>query len=284
MKKLTLSTLLSTKIDRLNKKVSTLHYIGTDPSLFDSQPIVAIVGTRKPTPYGKAVTEQLADGLARAGITIVSGNAMGVDAIAQKSALQAGGRVISVIPSGLDVIYPATNRTLAKNICDGGGAVISEFGLGHTPTRYDFLHRNRIIAALSDIVLIPEAAEKSGSLNTAKHAFDMNIPLAAVPGPITSTMSSGTNALLKDGAKVVRAIEDVLEILGVTRAKQTSMNLEGNSAAETAVLHAINNGIFDIHEIQTETKLSTADFQMAVTMLEVAGRIKTADVGTLRII
>lgn len=284
MKKLVLSAHLQTKLDRLKKKAGELQYLGSDLSTLENQRIVAIVGTRKPTPYGKTVTEQLAEGLARAGVSVISGNAMGVDVIAQKAALGAGGRVVAVVPSGLDNIYPATNRPHAKAVIENGGTVISEFEAGHVPTRYDFLHRNRIIAALSDLVLIPEAAEKSGSLNTAKHALEMKIPIGAVPGPVTSNLSSGTNKLLKDGAHVIRNADDVLELLGMDKAQQTSLNLQGASPAESAILKAISEGIVEPYEIQIRAGISTTDFQIAVTVLEVQGRLTSTSVGTLRLL
>ena len=281
MKELTLTPHLKKKLRRLAKEPEKLYCAG-DPAILEGHTIVAIVGTRKPTPYGKAMTTKLAGDLAKAGVIIASGNAIGVDVIAQKAALDNDGKVISVLPSGLDNIYPATNRRVAEQIRETSGLLISEYKPGHNPTRYDFLHRNRLIAAMSDLVIVVEAAEKSGSLNTAKHAKDIKMPIAAVPGNVTSPMSSGTNALLKEGAHLVRSAEDVLKILGISpSAKQTLLNLEGDDEIQTRILQSISSGIADPHEIQTQANISATEFQVAVTMLEVNGRIATNDLGQL---
>jgi DNA processing protein len=285
MKKLTLNEQFSTKLNRLPLKVEQLFYMGSDLSEFTDSPIVAIVGTRKPTPYGKTVTEELASKLARAGVVIISGNALGIDVIAQKAAIAAGGSVISVVPSDLNHIYPATNRPFVDKIIATGGTLLSEHESNVQPMAHEFLDRNRIIAALSDIVIIPEAAERSGSLNTAKHAKQIGVAIGAVPGQVTSTLSSGTNKLLKDGAHIIRNADDVLELLNIDKSQQqTSLNLTGDNDAQTAVLKAVQSGIVDPQEIQSETNLSPQDYMTAVTMLEVSGRVTTTDLGTLRLL
>jgi DNA processing protein len=174
---------------------------------------------------------------------------------------------------------------VAEQIIKQGGTILTEFGPGHNPMAHDFLDRNRIIAALSDIVIIPEAAERSGSLNTARHAKEMGVPIGAVPGQVTSSMSSGTNKLLKDGAHIIRNVEDILELLHIdTSQRQMTLNLEGDNDAQTAVLLAVSEGIVDPHEIQIKTQLPATEFQMAVTMLEVQGRLTSTDLGTLRLL
>jgi len=174
-------------------------------------PAVALVGTRKPTPYGKAVAERLAEDLASRGIVIVSGLALGIDACAHGGALK-GGRTVAVLGSGLDVMYPRHNRRLADAI-SGNGAVVSEFPLGTEPLAYNFPRRNRIIAGLSQAVVVVEAAEQSGSLITAQLALDEGREIAAVPGNITSGVSRGTHQLLRLGAKLVESWVDVAEEL-----------------------------------------------------------------------
>jgi len=281
MNKLTLTEPFHKKLSRLPNKVGDLTYLGADLASYDDLSIVAIVGTRKPTPYGKMMTEKLASELTRAGVIIVSGNALGIDVIAQSSALKAGGRVISVLPSGLDNIYPATNRAVAEKITKSGGTLITEFEPGHVPMAHDFLHRNRIVAALSDLVIIPEAAARSGSLNTANHAMNMQIPVCVVPGNVTSPMSGGTNQLLKVGAHVVTETEDILRLLGIdSKSKQTQLNLVGETPAETIILEKISLGVADAETLQTETNLSTVEFQSAMTMLEVQGRIAQNSLGS----
>ena len=282
MKILKLNSLLKKKLNRLKKAVGELHYMGVDLNLLGDKPIVAIVGSRKPTPYGKQVTEQLAKELSRAGVIIISGLAFGVDIIAHKAVLQVGGETIAVLPSGLNNIYPASHARFAQQITDKG-SVISECSDDHTPRSYDFLERNRIIAALSDLIIIPEATEKSGSLNTAKHAKSMNIPICAVPGPINSPLSAGTNLLIKQGAKLITSSKDVLELLNINPVT-VQMSLIGGNDTETLVLQTIAGGIQDVSLIGRETKLSTLDIQTSLTMLEISGQVRQDAVGAWHII
>jgi DNA processing protein len=194
--------------------------------------------------------------------------------------LSAGGRTIAVVATGLDNIGPATNRPIAKKITENNGTIISEYETGHSPRLYDFLHRNRIIAALSDIVIIPEAAEKSGSLNTAKHAKQLGIQVAAFPGNITSPMSGGTNHLLKNGAHTITNASDVLKILNIdASSNQVSLDLTGDTPEETVLLQKLALGFNDSTTLQHETLLNTVEFQTAATMLEVQGRIKQDETG-----
>jgi DNA processing protein len=281
MNKLVLTESFQIKLSRLSASVGDLTYSGADFASYEGLPVVAIVGTRKPTPYGKMMTEKLAEELARAGVVVVSGNALGVDEIAQSSALKANGRVIAVLPSGLDNIYPATNKPVTDRILKANGTLLTEFEPGHIPMAHDFLHRNRIVAALSDLVVIPEAAARSGSLNTAKHAMNMRIPVCVVPGNVTSPMSSGTNQLLKQGAHAVTETADILRLLGIdVESKQTQLNLIGETPEETIILEKIGLGITDSESLQAQTALSTIEFQSAITMLEVAGRIAQNSLGS----
>ncbi len=274
MKKLTLSEPFKPKLDRLPVKVGDLSYLGEDLSTFKDKPIVAIVGTRKPTPYGKMMTQKLAEDLARAGVVIISGLALGIDGLAHESALKAKGLTIAVSPGGLNKIYPATNKPIADKILANHSTIISEYPADHQPRKVEFLERNRIIAALSDLVIIPEAAVGSGSLNTAKHAKEMNIPICVVPGNVTSPMSSGTNNLLKEGAHAITEATDVLKMLGLSNLNdQLKLDLVGDSPQETIILQKIALGYTDGVELQIETLLSTVEFQSAVTMLEVQGII-----------
>jgi DNA processing protein len=174
-------------------------------------PAVALVGTRKPTPYGKAVAERLAEDLAARGVVIVSGMALGIDGCAHGGALK-GGRTVAVLGSGLNVIYPRHHRRLADKIAESG-AIVSEFPLDTEPFQANFPRRNRVIAGMSQAVVVVEAAEKSGSLITAQLALDEGREVAAVPGNITSPTSRGTHQLLRHGAKLVESWEDVAEEL-----------------------------------------------------------------------
>ncbi len=174
-------------------------------------PAVAIVGTRRPSPYGRAVAGKLAEDLASRGVVIVSGLALGIDSIAHWGALKTG-RTVAVLGSGLDNMYPKQNRKLSQKIAERG-AVVSEFPLDAPPLAFHFPLRNRIISGLAQAVIVVEAAVKSGSLITAQMALDQNREVMAVPGNVTSELSRGTNGLIKAGAKLVTDWEDVAEEL-----------------------------------------------------------------------
>ncbi len=171
---------------------------------------VAIVGSRKTTPYGKWMTEKMGQELARHGITIVSGMARGIDSHAHWGALSGGGRTIAVLGSGVDVVYPPENRNLYKRIIDQG-AVLSEFPMGSPPEGGHFPKRNRIISGLSIGVVVVQAGMESGSLITANYALEQGREVFAVPGNVGSDSSRGTHQLIKDGAKLVESSEDILE-------------------------------------------------------------------------
>ena len=180
-------------------------------ALSDAQEIMlAVVGTRTPSTYGRVVTENLCAELAERGITIVSGLARGIDTIAHRTALKAGGRTIAVLGSGVDVVYPPENRALARKIREGG-ALISEFPLGTQPEAPNFPRRNRIIGGMTVGTLVVEAGERSGALITAQLALEQNRDVFAVPGNITSEKSRGTNRLIKQGAKLVESAQDILD-------------------------------------------------------------------------
>jgi DNA processing protein len=173
---------------------------------------VAIVGSRQCTTYGRRIAERLAGGLARAGYTIVSGLARGIDGVAHRAALQAGGRTIAVLANGLSRIYPPEHRGLADEVA-AAGAVLSESAMGIGPLAPLFPARNRIISGLAQAVILVEAAERSGALITARHAAEQGRTAFAVPGPVDSEASGGTNRLIRDGAILCRGVEDVLEEL-----------------------------------------------------------------------
>jgi DNA processing protein len=173
---------------------------------------IAIVGTRVPSHYGRLMSERFSKELIEHKFTIVSGLARGIDTVAHKEALNSHGRTIAVLGSGIDQIYPPENRKLAREISDNG-AVISEYPLGTLPDAVHFPRRNRIISGLSYGVLIIEAGIKSGALITAFHALEQNREVFAIPGPINSAKSSGTNKLIKEGAKLVQGMQDILQEL-----------------------------------------------------------------------
>lgn len=242
-------------------------------------PRVAIVGTRKPSSYGREVTERLATDLAQAGVIIISGLALGVDSIAQTAALNAGGTVIGVVTSELPDIAPRSNRGLAENIIKQGGAVLSEWmrGDGMKIRKWSFLQRNRLVSGLADAIIITEAAERSGTLNTAAYALEQGRDVFVVPGNITSPLSAGCNNLLLQGANPALSAKDVLDAIAPTwkstQPTQCALPI-GSTPAEIAIAQLIKNGIRNGDELQKQSGLSAADFATALTMLEINGVIK----------
>ncbi|BDV44067.1 DNA polymerase [Geotalea uraniireducens] len=176
------------------------------------EPAVAMVGSRRASSYGRTVTERLAEDLARHGVTVVSGMARGVDTAAHRGALRGGGRTVGVLGCGVDLVYPPENAELFREV-ERHGALVSEFPLGTPPLAENFPRRNRIISGICRGVLVVEAAEQSGSLITARLALDQGREVFAIPGNITSGASRGTNALIREGAKLVAGVEDILEEL-----------------------------------------------------------------------
>jgi DNA processing protein len=175
------------------------------------------VGSRRPSPYGEAVAEQLAADLARAGVIVISGLALGIDAAAHRGALVGGGVTVAVMGTGVDIVYPAAHSRLAEEILAAGGALVSQFPDGTTPRRHNFPARNWTMATLSDAVVVVEAAERSGALITAEAALDLHKEVMAVPGSVFSPLSVGTHCLIRDGAALVQNARDVLAALGATQ-------------------------------------------------------------------
>lgn len=218
-------------IDAIVLMPKRLYYIGTLPE--HRLPTVAIVGTRKPTAYGTEVTAKIAGDLARRGVVIISGMALGIDAIAHRAALEAGGTTIAVQANGLDKLTPATNRQLGEDIIKRGGAIISEYEPNVPARDFQFLERNRIVSGLADAVLITEAAARSGTLNTAKHALEQGKEVFVVPGNITSPLSAGCNSLLKQGATPVTCAEDILEVVAPELLQPQTQLALGDNALQT---------------------------------------------------
>lgn len=249
-----------------------LYYIG-EP-LESYLPAVTIVGTRKVTTYGKDVTYKLAYDLAKLGITIVSGLALGVDGVAHQGALDAGGRTIAVLAGGLDEITPSSHRNLAISILKKHGTIISEYPPGTPSLKQNFIARNRIVSALSDMVVITESAESGGSLATARFALEQNKLFGVVPGNITSSQSVGTNNLLKSGATPITSAKDVFDALGLQSTAKAREEVFGETKEEQIIIDIMKEGITELDEIQTRSKLEPAIFSQSITMLEISGKIK----------
>ncbi len=233
---------------------------------------VAIVGSRRMSDYGKQITTAFGRELAEGSITIVSGLAIGVDAQAHRAALEAGGLCLAVLPSPLNNVVPATNRHLAEQIVQSGGALISQYPPGSEVHKGNFVARNELVAALSNVLLIPEAAEKSGSLHTAKFAIHMQTEVRAVPGNITSPLSAGTNGLLRAGeAGVATSAQDVFQALGITT--PTKQLPRGDTPAEQQLLDLLASGVHDGEALLQMSQQSVAVFNQTLTMLEITGKV-----------
>lgn len=261
----------------LNDRLGTIHHapsqlwhIGDLPK--NLPPAVAIIGTRQPTDYGRHVTQLLAHGLAKAGVTIVSGLAYGVDACAHQAAIDAGGKTIAVLAGGLHRIYPRSHEQLAKDIVASGGTLISEHPPGFEAKRYDFLKRNRLISALSDVVLVTEATERSGTFSTVAHAIEQHKDIAAVPGPITSLFSAGCHTLLSQGAHFTTSPNDILQLLGIDPQKSLP-EVRADTPQQQQILTLIREGVHDAELLQQKTKLDTPEFLQQLTILQLQGHI-----------
>ncbi|MGB4762757.1 MAG: DNA-processing protein DprA [Candidatus Saccharimonas sp.] len=252
-----------------------LCYIGELPK--QRAPTLAVVGTRKPTAYGKAVTTQLVSALARRGVVIVSGLALGVDALAHQATLDAGGTTIAVLPGPVSHIQPATNRGLAEQIIRSGGAIMSERSDAdeYVIGPWSFLERNRIVAGISDAILITEANARSGTLNTAMHALDQGKEVFVVPGNITSPQSSGCNALIRQGATPVTSAEDILAVLIPKEQSVQAQLALGANTTETAILEQLRAGVSDGEEMQRNTGIDARELSTALTMLEITGTVRS---------
>jgi DNA processing protein len=257
-------------ISSIAKNPKRLWYVGNLPE--ERLPTVAIVGTRKPTAYGREVAHKLAYELAARGVVIVSGLALGIDGIAHRGALEASGTTIAVMAGGLDRIHPTTHRSLAIDIITNGGALISEYEAGQTAYPSNFIARNRIVSGISDVILVIEASANSGTIHTAGFALEQGRTVMAVPGNITSSVSIGCNNLIKSGATPVTDVADILVELGLTDA-QTILPL-GDSREEQTILRLMAEGLRDGEDIQKQSGLAPALFSQTLTMLEISGKIR----------
>ena len=263
--------------------------------------VVAIVGARRNTRYGEEVAYKMAYELAKKGVIIVSGMAFGIDSIAHRGCLDAGGTTIAVLGTAIDHIYPTQHKPLAREIVEKGGAVVSEYAprgislkVSLAPGEYidkftgerliepkvSFLHRNRLVSGLADIVVVVEAAEKSGSLNTAAHALEQGKEVFAVPGNITNPYSQGCNKLIRQGANPYTGPDDLLRLLFPEdyikkHQKSAQMLLFGDTDAETAILQALSSGVQNGEDIMQIAGLSVPEFNEATTLLEIKGQIRS---------
>jgi DNA processing protein len=252
-------------------------------------PRVAIVGSRRPSPYGEAVAEQLAADLARAGVVVVSGLALGCDAAAHRGALVGGGVTVAVMGTGVDIVYPAAHFRLAEEIVAAGGALVSQFPNGTSPRRQNFPARNVTLAALSDVVVVVEAVQGSGALITAEAALDLHKEVMAVPGSIFSPLSVGTHALIRDGAGLVQNARDVLAALGIGREvlddplgapKRFGFGLPAER--DGILLHLSDVLAVSTAELARKLHLPVAEVLGRLTSLELDGAVRRHGAGYVR--
>lgn len=238
-----------------------------------AEPAVAIVGARVCSGYGRSVARTLAGGIAEAGAVVVSGLARGIDGEAHRGALAVAGKTIAVLGCGVDRDYPAAHAELARAIVAGGGLVVSEYEPGVEPAPWRFPARNRVIAGLAAATVVVEARERSGALITADFALEDGREVLVVPGEITSSLSAGANALLRQGATPVTCVADVLEAIGLEpRAASGSASAPADPSA-AAILAAVAEGAASADELVRMTGLSAGEVATALTLLELAGAV-----------
>ncbi|TFG46793.1 MAG: DNA-protecting protein DprA [Dehalococcoidia bacterium] len=236
---------------------------------------IAVVGTRKPTIYGRQVTEELVAGLTGSGLTICSGLARGIDTIAHQTALNNGGRTLAVLGSGVNVIYPSENTALAKRIIENG-ALISECAIDAGPRAENFPRRNRILSGLTLGTLVTEAGRSSGALITADNALEQNREVFAVPGSILSAQSAGANRLIQQGAKLVRQTSDIIDELNMesVAGQLEFKELLPENDMEKQLLKCLSAEPVHIDEVCRVSRLPTAAVSSTLAMMELKGMIK----------
>ncbi|HXF84942.1 MAG TPA: DNA-processing protein DprA [Anaerolineales bacterium] len=236
---------------------------------------VAVVGTRRITPYGRQVTEEISAFLAANGMTVISGLARGVDAVAHQTALKAGGRTIAVLGSGVDKIYPPEHRQLANQIIERG-ALISDYAPGTPPDASNFPPRNRIISGLSLAVVVVEAGETSGALITAEFAAEQGREVFAVPGSILAPQSKGTNKLIQRGALPLLSAHDLMQALDINRVgeQKAARKIIPADETEARVLNVLGSEPLHVDEIRHQTNLPIEKVSAALALMELKGLVR----------
>jgi DNA processing protein len=258
---------------------SELYTMGLVAAL--AKPRVAIVGTRNSTAYGERITRSLTRALVRSGVSVISGMARGIDGAAHRTALEEGGNTVAVLGTGIDVPYPVGHRQLHRAIAERG-LVVSENPPGMRAHQGAFPKRNRIIAALAPVTIVIEAGFRSGALNTASQALELGRTVAAVPGPIDSDQSRGSNQLLRDGAVLIAAADDALALLGISPPKVHDHPIPRLPETEQKVWDAIATGFTDIDSLPATTGQSMAECLAAITSLEILGLVECSLAGEIR--
>jgi DNA processing protein len=253
---------------------------GDASALAGAGPAVSVVGARAATPYGEQVAMELAGALAERGVVVASGAAYGIDGVAHRSALGAGGLTVAIVAGGADRVYPAGHARLYADIARSG-IILSEVPPGAAPTKCRFLSRNRLLAALGEATVVVEAGARSGSLNTAGHAAELGRPLGAVPGPVTSAGSAGCHRLLREyDATCVTCVDDVMELIGIAGPLPRGTGEAAASPAEIRARDALApRSPRGVAEIARRSGLSRDEAQAAIGMLELRGEARRRDAG-----
>lgn len=249
-----------------------------DKELLAHHPKVGIVGTRKMTSYGAAVTKSFAQELCSTSCTIVSGLALGVDAAAHKATCDAGGRALAVLGCGISCCYPSTNGYLYNSILENDGVMISEYPFTTPPSKGSFPARNRIIAALSDALIVTEGQLNSGSLITAAKALALGRKVFAVPGPITSSQSQGPYKLVRDGALLATSATEVLSVLNVSTKRHQIVEQMSNE--EQMVMNLLQNEALTLDQVVKQSFLSFSQVSVLLSQMEIKRWIKRSSIGT----
>ncbi len=260
-----------------------LFYRG-DKTVLQQQQMMAIVGTRTITDYGRTVTEQITSSLVAAGYIIVSGLAFGVDATAHRQTIAQMGKTVAVLACGIDCCSPREHQGLYQEIIDTGGAIVSESGIGVTPTPGSFPARNRIIAGLSRGVVVTEGSSGSGSLYTAEAAFTINRPVFAIPGPITSSLSRGPFSLLSKGGVLVTRAEDILHYLGQSDALEKQKSLRGDTPEEQAIIDMLQQEAKYPDDIAKKLSVDASQLGGLLSVLEMKKIVKRTSVGMFALV
>ena len=232
---------------------------------------VAVVGTRRPDPYGEEVARDLARDLARAGVSVVSGGALGIDGVAHAAALEAGGHTVAVLGTGVDVLHPATHRPLFERMLAAGGALVSELPDGTPGFRSNFPRRNRIVSGMSEAVIVVRAGARSGALITADWARAQGVPVFAVPGDVRDPLSAGPHALLRAGARVATEARDVLGALGIDAAPAPQLALPALGGEEGALLAVLGRRPRHADELARSARLASGAALAGLLTLELQG-------------
>lgn len=247
--------------------------------LLDGRPRVAIVGTRRATPYGQRVARELGTAFVRAGACVVSGMAVGIDGTAHRAALEEKGSTIAVLGTGLDLVYPRAHRELQARIARDG-LLLTELEPRYPGLKFTFRQRNRIIAALASLTVVVEAPAQSGALGTADKAADLGRKVGAFPGPIDQPQSVGSNRLIRDGATMLTSVEEALTLAGLTPPLRTPrMDPQGD---EGRVWAALAQGAMDMESLCHRSGLPAAQCLSAVSRLEIIGAVECALTGEIR--